>query len=374
MATRPFVQPKPRLDTIFRSESLLAIREFFARSPELWPLVEDRILQIYAIVDANRVYAELLWRLGKRENPQARSGLEEALDAGVLVLIAPNFLKGEIEKYLPQIAEETEKTLSEVESEWHLFQPKVHFYEPSSRVPDGVVVDAKDLAYKHASDELSLPVLTQDRDIARMGAPVLWLSIDLACRDHARASSVTLGFTIGSGFSVTIGIEALCAAAKGIKGLFEGFRRLPAWAQAAIIGTTIAIAVHPKSRAKILQVCNSAWTLAREAKEPLLKGLIPLMNELAVAHSDADRTKAEIRAALPPAKKVSALVYAKRICVVCGGPASLEEITRRMRAAGYVSRAKNFQGYLRRVLRRSDQFVEVSPGIWGLSRCSIWPS
>ena len=33
---------------------------------------------------------------------RSRSGLEEALDAGILVLIAPNFLKVEIERYFRQ--------------------------------------------------------------------------------------------------------------------------------------------------------------------------------------------------------------------------------------------------------------------------------
>jgi hypothetical protein len=179
---------------------------------------------------------ELRWRLGSRENPQARSGLEEALDAGVLVLIAPNFLKVEIEKHLPAIAEETHRTLSEAESEWNLFQTKLHFYQPTSDVPDGWVADPRDLPYKNASDELGLPVYTRDAHLAKMGAPVLWVCIDAACRDHARATSVTLGFTMGSTYSVTIGVEAIRAAGQGIKSLYEGFRRLPTWLQLAIAG------------------------------------------------------------------------------------------------------------------------------------------
>ena len=39
----------------------------------------------------------------------------------------------------------------------------------------------------------------------------------------------------------------------------------------------------------------------------------------------------------------------------------------RMRIAGYVSRAKDFESYLRRVWRTSGQFIEASPGLWELS-------
>jgi hypothetical protein len=166
---------------------------------------------VFAIVDANVIQGELRWRLDSREKHDARSGLQEVLDAGVLVLIAPNFLKVEIEKYLPAIAYETEATLAEAEEEWKAVQGKLHFYEPSSRLHDNRMVDPKDVPYINASAELGLPMYTRDKELKRMGAPVLWVCIDTACRDHARATSVTLGFTAGSTFSLTIGAKALGA-------------------------------------------------------------------------------------------------------------------------------------------------------------------
>lgn len=370
MAAQPLPsETKFRLDQLFRSEALVTIREFFAMSPELQRLVEHRVLQIHAIVDANVVQGELRWRLGSRENPEARSGLEEALDAGVLVLIAPNFLKVEIEKHLPAIAEQTHTTLSEAEREWKVFQTKLRFYQPLSQVPDGWVADPKDLPYKHACDELALPVYTRDAHLAKMGAPVLWVCIDTVCRDHARATSVTLGFTMGSTYSVTIGVEALRAAGQGIKSLFEGFRRLPTWLQLTISGSLAAIVFHPRSRAKVLQVWNSACATARDAKAPLLDGFMVVMNQFAVAQAAADRTKRQIEAVLPRVKNASAIVHARRICVLCAGPVPIKEIADRMRSEGYVSRAKHFESYLRRLLRESGQFVERSRGVWELRDC-----
>ena len=116
MATRPLsTESTLRLDHLFRSDHLVTIRDFFATSPELQLLVRHQVVQVFAIVDANIIQGELRWRLGSRERSDARSGLQEALDAGVLVLIAPNFLKVEIEKYLPAIAYDTETTLAEAE-------------------------------------------------------------------------------------------------------------------------------------------------------------------------------------------------------------------------------------------------------------------
>jgi hypothetical protein len=335
--------------------------------PDLMHLVELRVLQIRAIVDANVVQGELRWRLGKRENPQARSSLEEAIDAGVLVLVAPYFLKVEIEKHLPRIADDTGSAVSEAEHEWALFQAKLRFYQPVSNVTDGVVADPNDLPYKHASDELSLPVYTRDPHLQKMGAPVVWVCIDTRCRDHARATSIHLGFTVGSTYTVTIGVGALKAAVQGLKKLFEAFRRLPSWIQLAISGGLAAILIHPKSRAKLLQAWNSAFSAVRQIKGPMFEGLVFVMQQLAAAQSDATKTYREIQAALPPAKKTTAIVHARRICVLSAGPVPIAEIVRGMRNEGYVSRAKNPERYLGQVLRKSGQFVEVSPRIFELA-------
>lgn len=366
MATQPIQSDVFRLDRLFRSDNLPTLRLFLEMWPDLKHFVELRALPIRAIVDANVVQGELRWRLGSRENPQARSGLEEAIDAGVLVLIAPNFLVLEIEKYLPEIADQTGATLLEVEREWERFQAKLHFYQPSSRVADGSAVDPKDLPYKHASDELSLPVYTRDAHLQKMGAPVMWVCIDATCRDHARAMSVTLGFTVGSTYTVTIGVEALRVAVRGIKSLFVGFRRQPAWLQLAIAGALAAAVIHPRSRAKLLQVWDSACVTTSQIKGPIFEGFVILMQQVAAAQSDATRTYRQIQAALPLTQKATAIVRARRICVVSAGPVPIEEIVRRMRNEGYVSRAKDPEVYLRRVLRKSGQFVELSPRMFEL--------
>lgn len=366
MATQPIQAEVFRLDRLFRSDMLPTLRPFFDRSPELKSLVERRILQIRVVVDANRVFAELLWRLSKREDPQNRSGLEEALDAGVLVLIAPDFLKVEIEKYLQRIADQTGTTLAEAQREWELFQAKLYFYRPSSEMTDGAVADPKDLPYKYASDELALPVYTRDIHLQKMGAPVVWVCIDTACRDHARATSVKLGFTVGSTYTVTIGVEALREAARGIKNLFEGFRRLSPWLQFAIAGGLAAVLIHPKSRAKILQAWNSVYDKARQAKGPFFEGFLVLMQQLAAAESDATQTLRQVQAAMPPSKKGTAIVYVRRVCVLSAGPLAIEEIVRRMRNEGYVSRGKAPDAYIRRVMRKSSQFIEDSAGMWSL--------
>jgi hypothetical protein len=85
MATQPIQSHILRLDSVFRSDTLPTLRKFLEMSPDLESLVDQRVLQIRAIVDNNRVFADLLWKLSKREDPSNRSGLDEDLDAGDVV-------------------------------------------------------------------------------------------------------------------------------------------------------------------------------------------------------------------------------------------------------------------------------------------------
>jgi hypothetical protein len=119
-----------------------------------------------------------------------------------------------------------------------------------------------------------------------------------------------------------------------------------------------------ESRAKILELWKSIRQNATHLKEPLLDSFVALMKEIASAQSSANRTKRDIESALPPTTKASALVYARRVCVVAESPISSHEIVRRMRSAGYISPGKRPEDYLRRVLRESGEFIELTDGTW----------
>jgi hypothetical protein len=98
----------------------------------------------------------------------------------------------------------------------------------------------------------------------------------------------------------------------------------------------------------------------------MFKGFLVLMQQLAAAESNAAKTRQEIQAALPPAQKATAIVYARRVCVVSSRPLVTEEIVRRMRNEGYKSRGKDPGAYIQRVMRESSQFIEDSSGMWKL--------
>jgi predicted nucleic acid-binding protein len=357
-----------QIEKLFHSDALPKLRKALSEIPGIQDLIDQQLIRVCMITDANIVYSELRWRLGKRRNPHARSALEEAIDSGVMVLIAPDFLKTEIEEHLSKIAWETSCSIADANREWNLLKSKLHFSNLPIIREQGFVADPDDLPYKLAGATLGLPIYTRDPHLAAMGAPVVYLCIDMALRNHARARSITFGVILGSTYSLTIGIQTLQTAIQLIKRLMTGFYRLPTWVQALILGGVAVALIHPKSRTKLLRLCESIYSNINEAKNSLSNEFMQLVDQFATANAVAEHSKREIEAVMPAMKKPPAIVFAKRVCTICRSPLSIGEIAHRIQSEGYISKSKNFIAYLQRVLRKNDQFVEISRGMWRLTQ------
>lgn len=115
------------LQRVFPSDEVCRFLAFFSKSSELKAVVEQQLVRVSAVVDANIINAELRWRLGRRQNAASRSSLTESLDSGLLLLVAPDHLKHEIAEHLPKIASDTQVTLLAAEREWQQLQEKLRF-------------------------------------------------------------------------------------------------------------------------------------------------------------------------------------------------------------------------------------------------------
>src|SRR5580704_16802427 len=91
-------RPQRRLEDVFHSDRLPRLMAFIEEMPLLAELL-PRLPQVRLVADANRIHAELRWRLRKRRDPIDRSAIHEAIEAGVAVFLAPQYLKPEIEKH-----------------------------------------------------------------------------------------------------------------------------------------------------------------------------------------------------------------------------------------------------------------------------------
>lgn len=358
------VEDKFRLGALVRSDSLPRLLEFAGSLPAFTPLLKD-IVRLGVVLDAQVIQQELRWRLGRRKKPDARTGLHEAIVSGVLVPFAPTFLDAEIEEHMADIAEAVGVTVEDVRREWQEFRKLLHFYSPK-RPPQlkTAVVDPDDLPYIAAANELGLPIYSQDRHYQQMHAPVITVLIDGTAQSYARSSSVQIAVMMGSTFTVTLSFEAIAAACRGLKRIGQWFDELHPGMQLAIIAGFIVALAHPKTRVKLASMWE--WVKAT-ATPPVLEAIAAVAIQFAEAMKTADATSSRIKESLPPQRRRSALMHARTICLTAKTPLPIAEIERRMRADGYVTRARTFRNYLRRVLLSSGEFQELSPNVWDLA-------
>jgi hypothetical protein len=357
-------QKRFRLGVLVPSDFLPQLLALAQSIPAFAPLFRDAV-RIGVVLDAQKVQQELRWRLGRREKSYARTGLHEAIASGVVVPFAPTFLDCEIEEHVVDIAEATRAGIGDVQREWQDFRKLLHFYSPkqSAQLGGPKAVDPDDLPYIAIANELGLPIYSEDRHYRQMQAPVISILIDETAQAYARSSSVRIGVTMGSTFTVTVSFEAMVAAFRGLKRLAGRFRNLHPGIQLAIISAVIAAVAHPKSQSKLASV----WERTKRAAPALLSTIADIATQIAEAkQTEADASK-RLQDSLPMRKRRSALMHARVVCVAARTPLSLAEIEKRIRADGYVSRARNFGLYLRRVLLASGQFQKLDTGLWAMA-------
>lgn len=177
------------------------------------------------------------------------------------------------------------------------------------------VVDPDDLAYIAARDQLGLrAVYTRDGHLERMSSLVVNDQIDLFLRDYARASAVKIGITLGSTTACVLSIETIPLLYRLLTSGISWIRRQSTGMQLAIVGIALALAIHPKSRAKFAQAWRSiAPTISRAARSTVLQ----LMCDYAEA---ANRLKLEL--AVPPQKRRTVLMHVRAVCLVKNRPMS----------------------------------------------------
>jgi hypothetical protein len=348
---------------------LIAFMEALPVLRELMP----HPLQVRLVADANRIHAELRWRLRKRRHPDHRSAIHESIEAGVAVFLAPEHVKQEIEKYYEAIAADTGTTVAEVEKEWTNFQQYVGFYAPQERPSSSeTYADIKDFPYVATWREVDAQaVYTADPHLAAMGAAVVSVFIDTQLRDYARASTVQIAVRIGSSLSVFVGWEFFCAMFRLLVQLIHVIRRLPPAAQAALVAAVTMAVLHPKGREAIWKGWNSLKSSAAAAT--LRDALVELSMQATEAEEKARSNFERLQAVLPARQKRPLVQHARSVCIAARSALALDELERRIRHGGYETRSRTFRQYLRRVLSSDELFIQVVPGQWAVRATQARP-
>lgn len=358
--------------TLFRSDLFGHLYELIRVFPGVTGLLQS-VIRIEIVIDANVVLGEIRFRL-KRRNPQARSDLGEAIDSGIVIAIAPQYLAKEIDdEHLSRILDGTGKTLSDARREWNDFRTKIRLYDPmSDGNPALSAIDPDDVAYAMTCEETGAhAVHSRDKHLKKMGVPVVKGTPDRALRDCARSGAVVMGITATSGFAVTITYASIRGVWLLLEKALEGFRPLPSWAKLLLIGCGVAVVAQPRFRAGVAE----RWAKLRDnfgSLAPNLLDAVEFVGQLACGYQEAEqqaaRSKAELQALLPTPRPKTLIQHARSVALRTDRPLSLEELLRLMKLDGYQATTRNARAGLRAALRASRQFLETESGEWLMER------
>jgi hypothetical protein len=346
----------PRLSNVFRSNLLPTLAHWVrVATASDGTLLNIEVFSM--VLDANKVIAEIRWRLSKRTKPHALTGIFESIEARVLVAYVPSYTEHEVFANAEELAREIGKSKEEVLEEWQRIKPFLRVHETAMQQVEVMeLADPKDLVYMATQQQLGLSAIySDDPHLQRMGAPLVKGRIDEDLRDYARGSAVTIGVSLGSGLVVSVTVPTVFRL---LKSSLDWLLRQPLPFQLALAALLFALLRNPRVRFWLADKWKEYWP-------PLVELMTPILLEYCESQTKAISARNRIQQAIPaPTKRCSALKYCQGACPAGNSPLSLVEIRRGMRDAGYRSKSKDPASYLRTVMRRSGMFVELTEDRW----------
>jgi len=309
------------------------------------------------VLDANKVIAEIRWRLGKREKAHALSKIFESIEAKVLIAYVPGFMEQEIFANAEKVAAEVGKPKEDVLAEWNRIKPFLRVHETAMQEVEVLeLADAKDLVYMATQQQLGVPAIySTDPHLRRMGAPLVAGRIDDDLRDYARGMSVTVGVSLGSGIVISVAVPNILRALKATIGWLL---RQPLVVQLALAAILASLLRSPRVRSWVSETWDDYWPMFVET-------MTPLLFEWCESQEKARIAKGRIQQAFPArSRRRLTIQFCLGACPVSDGPRSLTAILSDMRDAGYLTKSQHPLPYLRRIMRESGFFFETDDGRW----------
>lgn len=203
--------------------------------------------QFRVIIDANFVVGALLQKIKYPE--RGPTALEELVHASVIEVYAPRWLETDLKSAIQQICKKKKVAEADLWAAWGHYQALIKWDETWGKPPDEFkpTDDPKDLPYVLLEALVGANgVLSNDRDIERMGGNRLTLDFVFSTREYARAAVIDVSISVSGKFLGTVAIESLVAVIGVIKGNLA--KLSPKWKFVLFCVAVLAF-LHPSSRA-----------------------------------------------------------------------------------------------------------------------------
>lgn len=363
-------------DPIATSDELPELAQLLDVLKQLWSTLGS-VLRVRAVIDSNAVIADLRYLATKRRNPKMRTYLQEVLAAGTLIGYAPDVLGVEVESHFDELAEQTGRPREVFVAEWASYKKLIKFV-PVEVPKDALAESAKrslrdpsDLPFVLVYEAVAAQVIyTRDADHRPTNARTASrLEVLLTLRAYSRAAAVEVKIFLTGAGVMTLALSTLAVLATGLKLLGSLFMKAPTWVKVLLVGVALLPLLpllHGPTRARL-----AAWV--QHAKKTLGTWWDEAQPQIARWAKDyheqsqaAFKAKSELEASLSTTEKLPLRVLVFRAVVEAQAPLTPPGVADAVKAMGYRSRAKSFEQYVRRALRR-DQRLREEQGRWLLA-------
>ena len=317
------------------------------------------------VVDSNFVYEAVSSMVHYKPMPDGtlpRSAFEEASAVGVIVPFAPPKLIDELEKYLPEIASRTRKPISLVTECWRRIGSQIGYIQPPSLTSDNIEAlrneDPDDVPFAQLFEYINpRAILTHDTDWRRTSYPRISdqdarLFI-VAIRDYGRhASSELQVWEYTKAFTAPVAIA------------IEVIRRNPELGLLTALGIVAIKLLSDAGNPTAKRIADGAKSFFTDGVGPVLEDVYGDALDTREKLAEASKKLDKILGALPPQPRLLLWQAALMVCAREKHSLNEQEIHDLVREFGYAARSSDNSSYLRTVLRRRSEFVEVSDMVW----------
>jgi predicted nucleic acid-binding protein len=348
------------------SDDLLRLRELSLNWAPLFRMLEIGP-QLRVVIDTNVIIEDLLFVATKLRNPANRTALQEVIDSGVVVALAPYELLEEVEEKITLFADERGIPEESLRRAWSEYLPRISFVDVgrASAEEEAAAADPDDLPFVRLCQQLDADaVVSRDRHIRAMGARSVNKEVMIHVREYARAKAPEVTLRFGAliiTFPVAAGTHALVKVLRKLVRVFAG---LPLGIQVALLAGVVAAVVHPRSRRALSSFASARAAKMKEPALLLLRAFDTLMGQLSEAEARVWSSQKVLERSIPRAVKRPLRLVARSVCLEAGRALTPEELTRGVLRAGYKSNSSRLKYYLVQVMRRSGQFICTPDGCW----------
>ncbi|MFB5192320.1 PIN domain-containing protein [Alicyclobacillus fastidiosus] len=324
------------------------------------------------VIDTNIVFSELYFMI--RRNITSTTLLTLAQSKRI-VLYFPKEKIYEIEDKLLKLAKETSTSEEVIRELWEQTYAGIIRFVPDLKPKESSVLESElrdpdDIPFLRLATFLAPEwFFSQDKDLADLGvAESSYVKVSIDLREFHAGQSMMYSLIVGGQMFTIIGIGAIYAFCRTIRGLWTFLKQSPSWMKILLVAIILLAFTSSRLRKNLRNLIDRLPQMFQEAKPVLIdmleSGLEYWSEADAIKKSGSKRLSQRRPEAHQLMKPKTAEQYIIHVLAHSPEPLSVSTISKLVQNQGYATSNQRFNAYIARILKSSPIFSETYDGKW----------